>query len=487
MVDCPGHTDFAFEVGRSLAAVEGVLLLVDASQGVQAQTVANVMMAKEAGLSIIPVINKVDLLNADVERAKEEIGELLGGGDEEVECVLASAKLGKGIDEVLERVVRDIPEPKGDEGGPLQALIFDSYYDSYRGVVLYVRVVQGTLKVNDEVKALSCPEKSYEVLGLGCLAPQEKQLKELCAGDVGFVTAAIKSTSAAPVGDTITHCGFGKVEGERLPGYKPAKAVIYGGLYPVENGDFELVRSALEKLQLSDSALEFRVDTSSAMGMGFRVGYLGLLHADIVRERLKREFGVNTMSTAPSVRFEVCRVNGKDKMWEVISNPAEVPDEAMRIKEPFAGLEILTPEEFVGPLMELCQDRRGILMDMDYLGENRVTLKYDMPVMEIIADLNDVLKSKSRGYASMDYSLKDYRETDLVKLNILVAKEKVDPLAMIVSRKEVERRGRAVCLKLKSSIPRAQFVIAIQACVGSKVIASETISAQRKDVTAKCK
>ena len=490
MVDCPGHTDFSFEVSRSLSAVEGALLLIDASQGVQAQTIANVLLAKSYNLSIIPVINKIDLPNADVPRVSAQIEQLLGETGRKP--LLVSAKNGQGIDAVLDSIVENIPSPTGDANAPLQALIFDSYYDSYRGVVSYLRIVNGAIALNDSIQALSVPGKTYQVLGLGYLAPQERKVDALRAGDIGYVTAALKSTSSAPVGDTITHGGASnKAVGKSLTKYQASKPMIFGGLYPSASDDFEVVKSALEKLKLSDSSLQFQVDNSPAMGYGFRVGYLGLLHADIVCERLRREFGVDVIATAPSVEYQVklqeaVKKSKDEEGWKLISNPADIPDGPVKIREPYAKLEILAPEEYIGAIMNVCQERRGEIVNTDYFSEDQVQLTYFMPIMETINDLADVLKSRSKGYASMDYEFAEYRESDLVKMNVVVAKEKVEALSNVISRRDAERKGRAICLKLKQNLPRAQFTITLQACLGNKVVASESIPPQRKDVTAKC-
>jgi GTP-binding protein LepA len=480
LIDTPGHVDFSYEVSRSLAACEGALLVVDASQGVEAQTLANVYLALENDLEIIPVLNKIDLPSAESERVAQEIEEVVG-----LDCtdiIKASAKMGIGIDDILESIVNLVPPPEDTVDKPLRALIFDSYYDSYRGVIVYFRVMDGTVKKGDRIR-LMASKKEFDLDELGVLSPGQIQVDELHAGEVGYLAAAIKTVEDARVGDTITLAQ--QPATEPLPGYTEAKPMVFCGLFPTDSDQYEDLRDALEKLKLNDAALSYDPETSSAMGFGFRCGFLGLLHMEIVQERLEREYDLDLITTAPSVIYRVTTVEGK--VIE-IDNPSQLPPPQKRtkIEEPYIKVEIITPEEFVGTLMDLCQTRRGIFKDMRYFAQNRTNLIYELPLAEVVTDFFDQLKSRSRGYASMEYQLIGYREENLVKLDILVNKEQVDALAMIVHRDKAYNVGRALTEKLKELIPRHQFKVPIQAAIGSKVIASEHIPALRKDVLAKC-
>lgn len=480
LIDTPGHVDFSYEVSRSLAACEGALLVVDASQGVEAQTLANVYLALENNLEIIPVLNKIDLPGADPERVKSEIEEIIG-----LDCsgaILASAKEGIGISEILESIVYLVPPPQDTVQEPLRALIFDSYYDSYRGVIVYFRVMDGTVRKGDRIR-LMASKKEYEIDELGVLSPTQIQVDELHAGEVGYIAAAIKSVEDARVGDTITLAK--NPAAAMLPGYTEAKPMVFCGLFPTDADQFEDLREALEKLRLSDAALQYEPETSSAMGFGFRCGFLGLLHMEIVQERLEREYGLDLITTAPSVIYQVTKLDGEVVM---IDNPSLLPDPQQRekIEEPYVKVDMITPEEFVGSLMELSQSRRGDFKDMKYLAQGRTTLTYELPLAEVVTDFFDQMKSRSRGYASMEYHLIGYRENPLAKLDILINGDPVDPLATIVHRDKAYYVGKALVEKLKELIPRHQFKIPIQASIGSRVIASESIPALRKDVLAKC-
>jgi GTP-binding protein LepA len=480
LIDTPGHVDFSYEVSRSLAACEGALLVVDASQGVEAQTLANVYLALENNLEIIPVLNKIDLPGADPERVKGEIEEIIG-----LDCsgaILASAKEGIGIDEILESIVYLVPAPQDTIPQPLRALIFDSYYDSYRGVIVYFRVMDGTVKKGDRVR-LMASGKEYEIDELGVLSPNQIQVDELHAGEVGYIAAAIKSVEDARVGDTITLAKAPAAE--PLPGYTEAKPMVFCGLFPTDSDQFEDLREALEKLRLNDAALQYEPETSSAMGFGFRCGFLGLLHMEIVQERLEREYDLDLITTAPSVIYKVKQIDGEEIY---IDNPSHLPDPQYResIEEPYVQVDMITPEEFVGPLMELSQNRRGVFKDMKYLTQGRTTLTYEIPLAEVVTDFFDQMKSRSRGYASMEYHLIGYRENALVKLDILINNDRVDPLATIVHRDKAYYVGKALVEKLKELIPRHQFKIPLQAAIGSRIVASESIPALRKDVLAKC-
>ena len=481
LIDTPGHVDFNYEVSRSLAACDGAILVVDASQGVEAQTLANVYLAIDNNLEILPVINKIDLPNARPDEVKKEIEDIIGITAEDAPCI--SAKTGLNVDQVLERIVTDIPAPKGDENVPLQALIFDSIYDNYQGAIAYVRIKNGTVKVGDKIRLMSS-NKTFTVTEVGYFEPGSYlPTDKLIAGEVGYIAASIKSLSDIRVGDTITIDD--NPAKEPLPGYKKVNPMVYCGLYPVDGSDYENLKVALEKLQLNDAALEYEPETSAALGFGFRCGFLGLLHLEIIEERLDREFDLSLITTSPSVIYKVYKTDGT--MVEVY-NPADLPpaDEISRIEEPFVEAEILTPKEFVGNIMEICQNRRGIYKDMKYLDPTRVTLVYELPLNEIIYDFFDKLKSKTKGYASFDYELKEYRPSNLVKLDILVNGETVDALSFIVHRDSSYERGKKMVEKLKEVIPRQLFTIPIQAAIGGKIIARETISAMRKDVLAKC-
>ncbi|MBZ8181762.1 translation elongation factor 4 [Oscillatoria salina] len=480
LIDTPGHVDFSYEVSRSLAACEGALLVVDASQGVEAQTLANVYLALEHDLEIIPVLNKIDLPGAEPERVLAEIEEVVG-----LDCssaIRASAKEGIGINEILEAIVHLVPPPQDTVAQPLRALIFDSYYDPYRGVIVYFRVMDGTVKKGDRV-LLMASGKEYEIDELGVLSPTQIEVDQLHAGEVGYFAAAIKTVEDARVGDTIT---LAKAQAESpLPGYKEAKPMVFCGLFPTDSDQYEDLRDALEKLKLNDAALHYEPETSTAMGFGFRCGFLGLLHMEIVQERLEREYNLDLITTAPSVIYRITTTDGE--VME-IDNPSQLPppNQQEKIEEPLVKIEIITPEEYVGPLMELCQTRRGIFTDMRYFTPTRTTLVYELPLAEVITDFFNQLKSRSRGYASMEYQMLGYREDKLVKLDILVNGDPVDSLATIVHRDKAYHVGRALTEKLKELIPRHQFKIPIQASIGTRVIASEHIPALRKDVLAKC-
>ena len=481
LIDTPGHVDFNYEVSRSLAACEGAILVVDSSQGVEAQTLANVYLALDNNLEILPVINKVDLPNARPDEVKKEIEDIIGIPAEDAPCI--SAKTGLNVEEVLERIVTDIPAPSGDKNKPLKCLIFDSFYDNYKGAVSYVRVWDGRVKVGDEILLMSS-NKTFIVTEVGFFEPGKYYpCKELVAGDVGYIAASIKSLSDIRVGDTIT-LKDNKAE-EPLPGYKKVNPMVYCGLYPVDGSDYENLKIALEKLQLNDAALQYEPETSNALGFGFRCGFLGLLHLEIIEERLDKEFDLSLITTSPSVIYKIHKTDG-----EIIElyNPADLPkpQEISYMEEPFVEAEILTPKEFVGNIMEICQNRRGIYKDMKYLDENRVTIIYELPLNEIIYDFFDTLKSKTKGYASFDYELKEYRRSELVKLDIYVNGESVDALSFIVHKDSAYDRGRKMIEKLKTVIPRHLFTIPLQAVIGGKIIARETISAMRKDVLAKC-
>ena len=481
LIDTPGHVDFNYEVSKSLAACEGAILVVDASQGVEAQTLANVYLALDNNLDILPVINKVDLPNARPEEIKQEIEDIIGIPAMDAPCI--SAKTGLNIDEVLERIVTDFKPPVGDETKPLKCLIFDSFYDNYKGALSYIRVVEGTVKTGDEILFMAT-NKKFVVSELGSLEPGTTvPAEKLTAGEVGYIAASIKNVSDLHVGDTITTAE--NPAKEPLPGYKKANSMVYCGMYPLDGGDYENLKTALEKLKLNDAALEYEPETSIALGFGFRCGFLGLLHLEIIQERLEREFDLNLITTAPSVIYKVYKQTG-----EVIElyNPVDLPpaQEISYIEEPIVKAEIMLPKEFVGNVMEICQDRRGTYIDMKYLDSTRVTLEYELPLNEIIYDFFDTLKSKTKGYASFDYEFKEYRRAELVKLDIHINNEPVDALSFIVHKDTAYTRGRKMAEKLKTVIPRQLFEIPIQAVVGGKIIARETISAMRKDVLAKC-
>lgn len=480
LIDTPGHVDFNYEVSRALAACEGALLVIDATQGIEAQTLANVYLAMEHDLEIIPVINKVDLPSADPCRVIKEVEDVLG--IDGAESILCSAKTGLGIDEVLEAVVNRIPAPQGDDAAPLQALIFDSKFDSYKGVMLYLRVVNGCLKKGMTIR-LMATGKVYEVTEVGVFKPALVNVEELGEGMVGFLAASIKNVRDARVGDTITDENHPAAQA--LPGYRKATPMVYCGLYPVENSDYDNLRDALEKLQLNDASLMFEPETSSALGFGFRCGFLGLLHMDVIKERLEREYNLALITTAPNVIYEVVRTNGD---VEMVDNPSLFPPQTVidHVEEPFVNATIIVPKEYVGPVMELSQEKRGEYANMTYLDENRVMFHYSLPLSEIIFDYFDRLKSVSRGYASLDYELSGYRPSDMVKVDILLNGDPVDALSAIVHRDRAQVRGRALVEKLRKIIPRQLFEIPIQAAIGSKIIARENVSALRKDVLAKC-
>ena len=480
LIDTPGHVDFNYEVSRSLAACEGALLVVDAAQGVEAQTLANVYLAIEQELEVVPVINKIDLPSARPDEIKEEIEDIIG--IDASYAPLISAKDGINIKDVLEAVVKYVPAPSGDIEKPLKALIFDSYYDSYKGVIAYVRVFDGKVKKGDKIRMMNT-KKEFEVVEAGIISPNHIPVSELQAGDVGYITASIKDIRSCRVGDTVT-LAENPTE-TPMPGYKKVTPMVYYGVYPAEGEKYENVRDALEKLQVNDAALEFEPETSVALGFGFRCGFLGLLHMEIIQERLEREFNLDMITTAPSVVYRVVKHSGEVLM---IQNPANLPPQAEidHIEEPIVKADIIVPKDFVGAVMELAQDRRGEMINMEYLDPKRVTLHYNLPLNEVVYDFFDSLKSRTKGYGSFDYEFKEYVESTLVKLDILINKEQVDALSFIVHETTAQKRGRIMCEKLKDEIPKHQFPVPIQAAVGSKVIARETISAYRKDVLAKC-
>lgn len=479
LIDTPGHVDFTYEVSRALSACEGALLVVDASQGVEAQTLANVYLALENNLEIIPVINKIDLPQADIERTKREIEEIIGLPADE--ALLVSAKMGIGIKDVLEAIVKKIPSPKGKLEAPLRALVFDSWYDSYLGVVVLVRVVDGTLYPGQKIRFLSTG-KTFEITKVGVFAPEATTLDKLTAGEVGFIAAGIKEVRDAKIGDTITEA---LAEVEPLPGFKEVKPVVFAGIFPVDSDDFLALKEAIEKLWLNDPAFSYEVETSSALGFGFRCGFQGLLHMEIVQERLEREFKLNLITTAPSVKYKVKLRNGKELE---IENPADWPDPGQieEVYEPYIRAEIYTPKEYLGQLINLCEEKRGIQREIKFLTPERVILVYELPFSEVVMDFYDKLKSYSRGYASLDYQFIGYRASELVKMDILINKQPVDALSLIVHRDKAYYRGRDLVSKLKEVIPRQLFEVIIQAAIGSKVIARERIPPLRKDVLAKC-
>ena len=481
LIDTPGHVDFNYEVSRSLNACDGALLVVDATQGIEAQTLANAYLAVDANLEIVPVINKIDLPSADVERVRGEIEDIVGIPAED--CPAVSAKTGLNIEQVLEAVVRDVPAPNGDANAPLKALIFDSYYDSYLGVVVYVRIFDGTVKSGDKIKLMS-NNATFDVVDVGYMtAFGLKKCDVLSAGEVGYITASIKSIGETRVGDTITLCD--NPIDKALPGFKSVQPMVYAGIYPADGAKYGDLRDALDKLQLNDAALIFEPETSIALGFGFRCGFLGLLHMEIIEERLEREFNLDLITTAPSVIYEVKKRSGEIVR---IDNPSNfpTPDEIDIAYEPIVKANIITPTEYVGGLMDLCQDRRGVFLDMKYIDTTRVELHYDLPLNEIIYDFFDALKSRSRGYASLDYELGEYVESKLVKLDFLLNGEQVDALSFIVHEEKAYGRARKIAEKLKDNIPRQLFEVPIQAAIGSKIIARETVKAMRKDVLAKC-
>ena len=481
LIDTPGHVDFNYEVSRTLAACNGAILVVDAAQGIEAQTLANVYLAIDSNLEVLPVINKIDLPSAQPDVVKQEIEDVIGLDASYAPMI--SAKNNINIDEVLEKIVEYLPCPTGDENAPLRALIFDSKYDTYKGVIVHVNVKEGSVKLGDRILMMNTG-KDFVVTEIGYFRPGELQpAEQLLAGDVGYIVASIKNVRDTAVGDTVTLAS--NPASEPLPGYKKVQPMVYCGLYPTDGAKYPDLRDALEKLQLNDAALSFEAETSAALGFGFRCGFLGLLHYEIIQERLEREFLLDLISTAPSVVYRVIKTNG-DTMW--LDNPTNMPDvtDIDYIEEPMVKTTILTPKEYVGNIMELCQERRGSYHNMDYLDTNRVMLHYDMPLNEIIYDFFDALKSRTRGYASLDYEFKDYVKSDLVKLDIMLNSEIVDALSFIVHREKAYSRARRMAEKLKDNIPRQQFEIPIQACIGGKIIARETVRAFRKDVLAKC-
>ena len=480
LIDTPGHVDFTYEVSRSLAACEGALLVVDATQGIEAQTLANCYLALDNDLEIAPIINKIDLPSARPDEVKEEIEDVIGIEAEDAPMI--SAKTGLNVEDVLETIIEKIPAPNGDEEAPLKALIFDSYYDSYKGVVCYVRILDGKVKAGTKIKLMNT-NKVYDVVEVGVFTPKLFSTAELMAGDVGYITASIKNVADARVGDTIT-------ESERptehaLPGYKKAVPMVYSGIYPVDGAKYDELREALEKLQINDAALDFEPETSIALGFGFRCGFLGLLHMEIIQERIEREFNLDIITTAPSVIYKVTKTNGETID---LTNPTNLPEptEIDSMEEPIVKASVIAPTEYVGAIMDLCQERRGVYIDMQYLEETRVCINYDIPLNEIVYDFFDTLKSRTRGYASCDYEFKGYTKTELVKLDILLNGDVVDALSMIVPKERAYHKGRGIAEKLKEIIPRQMFEVPIQAAVGSKVIARETVKAMRKDVLAKC-
>ncbi len=479
LIDTPGHVDFTYEVSRSLAACEGAVLVVDAAQGVEAQTLANVYLALDDDLEILPVINKIDLPSAQPEVVKQEIEDVIGLDGDDAVCT--SAKTGMGVDELLEKIVQEVPAPSGDLEAPLKALIFDSIYDDYRGVVLSVRVVDGTVKAGDRIKLMNSGAE-YEVTEVGVNSPKPLKRDILIAGDVGYITASIKDIQDTRVGDTVTNADH--PTDKPLAGYREMNPMVYAGLYPTDNAKYNDLREALEKLQLNDAALEFEPETSQALGFGFRCGFLGLLHMDVIQERLEREFNMDLITTAPSVTYDVELTNGEHKQ---VSNPSEMPEvSAIReINEPVVKATIMVPNDYVGPVMELCQRKRGVFDTMEYLDDSRVNVIYHIPLSEIIFDFFDKLKSGTRGYASLDYELDGYRPSDLVKIDILLNSDKVDALSFISHRQFAQERARVITRKLKDIIPRQNFEIPIQAAIGAKIISRTNIKAYRKDVTAR--
>ncbi|MFJ7746241.1 translation elongation factor 4 [Peribacillus sp. NPDC097295] len=480
LIDTPGHVDFTYEVSRSLAACEGAVLVVDAAQGIEAQTLANVYLALDNNLEILPVINKIDLPSADPERVRGEIEDVIGL--DASDAVLCSAKAGIGIEDILEQVVELVPAPQGDPDGPFKALIFDSVFDAYRGVVAYIRVVEGSIKVGDKIKMMSTG-KEFDVTELGVFNPKVQMLDELTVGDVGFLTAAIKNVSDTTVGDTITSAV--NPASEALPGYRKMNPMVYCGLYPIDASKFNDLRDALEKLELNDSALQFEAESSQALGFGFRCGFLGLLHMEIIQERIEREFKIDLITTAPSVIYDVILTDGTSIK---VDNPSNMPDpqKIENVEEPYVKATMMAPTEFTGTIMEICQNKRGNFIDMEYVDETRVSIHYEIPLSEIVYDFFDQLKSNTRGYASFDYELIGYKPSKLVKMDILLNGETVDALSFIVHKDFAYERGKIIVEKLKKLIPRQQFEVPIQAAIGQKIVARSSISAMRKNVLAKC-
>ena len=479
LIDTPGHVDFSYEVSRSLAACEGAILVVDAAQGIEAQTLANLYLAMDNGLEIIPVINKIDLLSADIDKV---VGELENIGFDKDKIILTSAKTGEGIDKLLESIIEDIPSPKGDINKPTKALIFDSLFDAYRGVITSIRVMDGEIKVGDIIKMMET-NANYDVVGLSINTPKEEKVKSLKAGEVGYLYASIKSISDVHVGDTITL--ESNPAKEALPGYKPMKSMVYSGLYPIDSSKFEDLREALEKLKLNDSSVVFEPETSKALGFGFRCGFLGLLHMEIIEERIEREFKIDLIATSPSVVYEVILTDGSK---EIVDSPVKMPKRELISKtlEPYVKTSIFAPSEYIGPIMELCQDKRGTFINMDYLDTDRVCINYEIPLAEIVYDFFDKLKSHTKGYASFDYEFIGYKESNLVKMDILLNGEIVDALSTIVHKDFAYNRGKQVVEKLKEIIPRQMFEVPIQAAIGSHIISRTDIKALRKNVLAKC-
>ncbi|HIW34839.1 MAG TPA: translation elongation factor 4 [Candidatus Paenibacillus intestinavium] len=480
LIDTPGHVDFTYEVSRSLAACEGALLVVDAAQGIEAQTLANVYLALDNNLEILPVINKIDLPSAEPERVRQEVEDVIG--IDASEAVLASAKAGIGIIEILEQVVEKVPAPNGDPDQPLKALIFDSHYDPYKGVIVNVRVMDGGIKAGQKIRFMAT-KAEFEVLEVGVFAPRATVIDELRVGDVGFVVAGVKNVKDTRVGDTITNAN--KPALEALPGYRRINPMVYCGLYPIESTDYNALRDALEKLELNDASLRYEPESSTALGFGFRCGFLGLLHMEIIQERIEREFNIPLITTAPSVIYQITLTNGEQYN---IDNPSNYPEVGKldHVEEPYVKASIIVPNDFVGTVMELCQNKRGEFVNMEYLDENRVTIIYEMPLAEIVYDFFDQLKSGTKGYASFDYELSGYRRSNLVKMDIMLNGEQVDALSVIVHRDRAFHRGRIICGKLKGLIPRQMFEVPIQASIGTKIIARETVKAMRKNVLAKC-
>ena len=478
LIDTPGHVDFIYEVSRSLAACDGALLVVDAAQGIEAQTLANVYLALENDLEILPVINKIDLPSADPDKVKLEIEDVIGLPSDN--AVLVSGKTGLGIEDLLEAIIEYIPAPKGDTKSPLKALIFDSHYDDFRGVITYIRIMEGTLKKGDKIKIMST-EKEFDILEIGVFSPKMKETEELSAGSVGYIITGIKSIKDTQVGDTITHVK--NPTNIPLAGYRPALSMVFAGVYPISTDDYEDLRDALEKLQLNDASLSYVPETSLALGFGFRCGFLGLLHMEIIVERLRREFGIDLISTAPSVEYHVTTETGETL---IIDNPAEFPVGKKYIEEPYVKGTIIVPKDYVGNVMELCQEKRGTFLNMNYLDDTRTMISYDLPLAEIVIDFYDKLKSRTKGYASFEYEMIGYKESDLVKVDILVSGNPVDAFSFIAHKDNAYYRGRAIVERLKDVIPRQQFEVPLQAALGSKIIARETIKALRKNVLAKC-
>ena len=480
LIDTPGHVDFSYEVSRSLAACEGAILVVDAAQGIEAQTLANLYLALENDLTIIPVINKIDLPNADIPKVKKELNDLLGFTDEEI--ILTSAKTGEGVEKLVNRIVEVIPPPKGDRNDKLQALIFDSVFDSYRGVIISCRIVNGKLKVGDTIRLMET-KAEFEVVELMVNTPKEVKKQELLAGEVGFIAASIKNISDIKVGDTITNAK--DPSATRLPGYKPMKSMVFCGLFPIESSRFEDLREALNKLKLNDASLVFEPETSNALGFGFRCGFLGLLHMDIIKERITREFNIDLITTAPSVVYEALLTNGE---IELIDAPNKMPEQTKikEVREPYIKTNIFTPSEYIGPIMELCQDKRGNYISMEYIDATRVNIHYELPLSEIVYDFFDKLKSYTKGYASFDYEVIGYKPSNLVKMDILLNGDVIDALSIIVHKDFSYNRGKSVVEHLKEAIPRQLFEVPIQAAIGNKIIARSTVKALRKDVLAKC-